>query len=820
MMGRVPAARRDPRHRLRTRPTGPARSPRPRAPGSSTTPTCSPRYGCFRGKGEALWKASTRRAATSIVWADTDVRNWHPRMVYGTLGPLLDRAAPAVRQGLLPAPDRRGRRAQGGRRRAGHRARRAAADQPVLSRSCRASSSRSPGEYAGRRALLEAIPFFTGYAVEIGHLIDAAERLGLEGLGQVDLERRVHRNQELEGLSRMSFVILQAVMKRLEERRKARLFAELGSTMKLPRSGPRPAVARGHRAGRPGAAADDAGSPSTSSAAGRPSAAAGPTRAGPAVSGRRHGPHRARLVQGLADLGRGGTRPGRRLARARPDDELLLVPARRRRRRDARGRRGGRRLGVERTAPTVDPLGRPIDARWLRSTTASRAVVELADGVRAVAAGAPTSATRWRPPRVGTGDLIRAALDAGPRQIVARASAAAPRPTAAPGSLRRARSAAVEPRRRSTSAGLDAAARPTLELLRRLRRDQPAARADRRGRDLWARRRAPSPADVIALDAQLARFADAARGARPAVTSATRPGAGAAGGVGFALLCRSGPLPRRCRSSPGVDLVMEATELRRRLAGADLVITGEGRIDAQTAFGKTALGVARRAQAAGVPLHRGRRRRRAGGHRGPRAARRRRRPGHRAARSPVAEAMAAGAAPLERCGERLGRAATSAGGMSRRAPRPRSEPDAERPAAPRKRKFSDPGRDLGQAPRALPARARRVRPRRAGRALRPADLAAPPRPDQRADPDDPDPEQRRHERRGGLRGAPRGAIPAAARSRPTTRAPAGAATGLPDGRAAGLGGGRGRATPRAGRHDPAGRPRQPEGAPDPGRPCA
>jgi len=52
----------------------------------------------------------------------------------------------------------------------------------------------------------------------------------------VDLERRQHRNQELEGLAKMSFVILQAVMKRLEERRRARLFAELGSTMKLPRS--------------------------------------------------------------------------------------------------------------------------------------------------------------------------------------------------------------------------------------------------------------------------------------------------------------------------------------------------------------------------------------------------------------------------------------------------------------------------------------------------------------------------------------------------------------------------------------------------------
>jgi glucosyl-3-phosphoglycerate synthase len=94
------------------------------------------------------------------------------------------------------------------------------------------------GEYAGRREHLEQIPFFTGYAVEIGHLIDLGERLGLQGFGQVDLDIRVHRNQELEGLSKMSFVILQAVMKRLEERRRSRLFAELGSTMKLPRSGP------------------------------------------------------------------------------------------------------------------------------------------------------------------------------------------------------------------------------------------------------------------------------------------------------------------------------------------------------------------------------------------------------------------------------------------------------------------------------------------------------------------------------------------------------------------------------------------------------
>ena len=48
-----------------------------------------PRYGSFRGKGEALWKSVHETTGDIIVWADTDVRNWHPRMVYGTLGPLL-----------------------------------------------------------------------------------------------------------------------------------------------------------------------------------------------------------------------------------------------------------------------------------------------------------------------------------------------------------------------------------------------------------------------------------------------------------------------------------------------------------------------------------------------------------------------------------------------------------------------------------------------------------------------------------------------------------------------------------------------------------
>ena len=194
------------------------------------------RFGSFLGKGEALWKSLYETSGDLVIWCDTDVRNWHPRMAYGTLGPLLEEPRiqyvkgyyrrPIVQDGVLK---------EGGGGRVTELVARPLINlfYPELSGLIQPLA----GEYAGRRSILETIPFFTGYAVEIGHLIDIVERVGLDALGQVDLDRRVHRNQELEGLSRMSFVILQAVMKRLEERRRAHLFAELGSTMKLPRYG-------------------------------------------------------------------------------------------------------------------------------------------------------------------------------------------------------------------------------------------------------------------------------------------------------------------------------------------------------------------------------------------------------------------------------------------------------------------------------------------------------------------------------------------------------------------------------------------------------
>jgi glycerate kinase len=149
-----------------------------------------------------------------------------------------------------------------------------------------------------------------------------------------------------------------------------------------------------------------------------------------------------------------------------------------------------------------------------------------------------------------------------------------------------------------------------------------------------------------------ARFADAlerAAGRRERDT----PGAGAAGGVGFAMLALAGQFAE-LELRPGVDLVMEEAGFDRVLASSQLVITGEGRIDAQTAFGKTALGVAKRAQAAGRPCIA------VGGGVTPEGMDALAAVG--AIAMPLVElpheleaAIAAGTGPVERCGERLAR---------------------------------------------------------------------------------------------------------------------------------------------------------------------
>ena len=191
-----------------------------------------PEMGSFVGKGEALWKSLHVLDGDIVAWVDTDIRNIQPRFVYGLLGPLLRESRIGYVKGYYRRPIRDGGVLvpEGGGRVTELMARPLInLFFPELSGMIQPLS----GEYAGRRALLESMPFFTGYGVEIGLLIDILEAVGLSAIAQVDLERRVHRNQSLPNLSRMSFTILQAAVRKLEERHRLELLTEVGRGMKV-----------------------------------------------------------------------------------------------------------------------------------------------------------------------------------------------------------------------------------------------------------------------------------------------------------------------------------------------------------------------------------------------------------------------------------------------------------------------------------------------------------------------------------------------------------------------------------------------------------
>ncbi|MEW6095199.1 MAG: glucosyl-3-phosphoglycerate synthase [bacterium] len=191
-----------------------------------------PEYGSFRGKGEALWKSLYVLKGDIIVWVDTDIRNIHPKFVYGLIGPLLKEKRIKYVKGFYRRPIQVGGKLHetGGGRVTELTAR------PLLNLFFpQLSGIIQPlsGEYAGRRELLEKVPFFTGYGVETGLLIDILRESGLMAIGQVDLEERIHRNQPLFALGLMSFGIIQVVIKRIEDHYGYELFEEMNRSMKL-----------------------------------------------------------------------------------------------------------------------------------------------------------------------------------------------------------------------------------------------------------------------------------------------------------------------------------------------------------------------------------------------------------------------------------------------------------------------------------------------------------------------------------------------------------------------------------------------------------
>ncbi|HKY55088.1 MAG TPA: glucosyl-3-phosphoglycerate synthase, partial [Anaerolineales bacterium] len=189
-------------------------------------------YGARRGKGEALWKSLYCTRGDIVIWLDTDITNIHPRFAYGLIGPLLLRPDIQFIKGFYRRPLKVGKKTQAG---GGGRVTELTARPllnlfyPELSGVIQPLS----GEYGGRRTALEQLSFFSGYGVEIGLLIDIFEKFGLRAVAQVDLQERIHHNQPLEALSKMSFAIIQAVIHKLESRYGQNILENVNKTMKL-----------------------------------------------------------------------------------------------------------------------------------------------------------------------------------------------------------------------------------------------------------------------------------------------------------------------------------------------------------------------------------------------------------------------------------------------------------------------------------------------------------------------------------------------------------------------------------------------------------
>lgn len=261
--------------------------------------------------------------------------------------------------------------------------------------------------------------------------------------------------------------------------------------------------------------------------------------------------------------------------------------------------------GERRRTVAADAMGRPImaDWGWLADATA---FVEMA-AVAGLESIALSDRDVGRASTFGVGEVIRAALDAGARRLVVGLGGSATndggagmlqalgvRLLDAQGTEVTRGGAALSQVVHIDISGLDARLREVrIEAATDV--DNPLC-GPAGATAVFGRQKGASEQDVVQLDAALAHFAVltakvAGRDVRDA------PGTGAAGGLGFALQAYLG-----ARFRPGVALVAELNGLAATLRDADLVYTGEGRMDAQTVRGKTPFGVSQIAQKAGVPV--------------------------------------------------------------------------------------------------------------------------------------------------------------------------------------------------------------------------
>lgn len=172
------------------------------------------------GKGDALWAGLAASTGDVVAFVDADLREFRPHFVTGLLGPLLTDASVAFVKGFYHRPlvGATGVEQDGGGRVTELVAR------PLFNLFWpELSGFVQPlaGEYAGRRDVLEQLPFVSGYGVETAMLIDLLELVGLDALAQVDLGERLHRHQDTEALGRMSAQIMLTVWSRLHRQGRA-----------------------------------------------------------------------------------------------------------------------------------------------------------------------------------------------------------------------------------------------------------------------------------------------------------------------------------------------------------------------------------------------------------------------------------------------------------------------------------------------------------------------------------------------------------------------------------------------------------------------
>jgi glycosyltransferase involved in cell wall biosynthesis len=177
-----------------------------------------PEFGPSRGKGDAMWRALSQTTGSIVCFLDGDTADPDPCHLLGLLGPLVTDPTVTLVKGSFARPFRSGEATVAND---GGRVTELAA-RPLLNLHFPLLAGfQQPlaGEFSARRTLLEALPFPSGYGVEIAVLIDSLRRCGLEALAEADLGTRQNRHQPLRALGAMAFAVMVAVEQRLEGRR-------------------------------------------------------------------------------------------------------------------------------------------------------------------------------------------------------------------------------------------------------------------------------------------------------------------------------------------------------------------------------------------------------------------------------------------------------------------------------------------------------------------------------------------------------------------------------------------------------------------------